>query len=307
MTPLAPAVGEAPGGRGAVAAADHLVGVGHRDERERPAARRRSARSARSSRRTSRRPRRATLRGALEGGAVGQRIGVRQADLEQVGAGVGRGQGDRGTTSRRRGSPRRRTGSARPGRRRRARSNAAGDPSGAGRRRSVPGASAGAVGAGRARGIRTAALERGEVLVAATAQPERTTVSSGYGAPEPSIPARSRGRTAKAWAVSRAGRMPSTRATASTRGERLGVGGRRQLDPPGGDERGDLRPDARVVEAGRDRVGLDDLAVAILEHQRAAAVEDARRARRPAPPRGGRWRSRRRPPRRRPAGRSARR
>ena len=46
---------------------------------------------------------------------------------------------------------------------------------------------------------------------------------------------------------------------------------------PAAMKRGQLRADARVVEArgGRDR--LDDLAVAVLEHHRAGAVEDAGR------------------------------
>ena len=36
-----------------------------------------------------------------------------------------------------------------------------------------------------------------------------------------------------------------------------------------------LRADARVVEAGRDRVRLDGLAVLVLEHERARAVQHA--------------------------------
>ena len=53
------------------------------------------------------------------------------------------------------------------------------------------------------------------------------------------------------------------------RGQGLGIGGRRDLEPAAGDEGGNLRADSGVVEAGRDRVRLDDLAIAILEHQRA--------------------------------------
>ena len=71
--------------------------------------------------------------------------------------------------------------------------------------------------------------------------------------------------------------MPSVRVSrASPRTPR--VGRRGDLEPAGRGERGELRPDARVVEPGRGRVRLDDLAVAVLEHQRARAVEDPGRA-----------------------------
>ena len=71
------------------------------------------------------------------------------------------------------------------------------------------------------------------------------------------------------------------------RGDGLAVGGRRHLEPAGLGEGRELRPDARVVEAGRRGVRLDDLAVRVLEHERAGPVEDARACRRRSPPHGG--------------------
>ena len=40
-------------------------------------------------------------------------------------------------------------------------------------------------------------------------------------------------------------------------------------------QEGVLRPDARIVETGRDRVGVDDLAVLVLQQVGAVAVQDA--------------------------------
>ena len=57
--------------------------------------------------------------------------------------------------------------------------------------------------------------------------------------------------------------------------ERLVVGGAEHLQPSGLEQRGELRADAGVVEAGRDGEGLGDLAVVVLEQVRARAVEDA--------------------------------
>ena len=95
-----------------------------------------------------------------------------------------------------------------------------------------------------------------------------------------------------AWAGSSAGRMPSVRVSSPHAVDRLVVRGAQDLQPPGVEESGELRPDARVVEPRRDRVRLDDLAVLVLEQVRARAVQDARRAARerrgvtaaPAPP-----------------------
>ena len=50
------------------------------------------------------------------------------------------------------------------------------------------------------------------------------------------------------------------------------------FDPTGFRKRGQLGADPRIVETRRGRMGLDDLAVAVLEHQRARAMEDAGRA-----------------------------
>ena len=90
-------------------------------------------------------------------------------------------------------------------------------------------------------------------------------------------------------------------------GERLVVGGRRgtRRGPIGG-ERGVLRADARVVEAGADRVGLEDLAVLVLEEQRARAVQHAGHAAGSPTRRAGRSRARDRRPRPRRAARRCR-
>ena len=76
-----------------VATADDLVGVAHRHERQvRPSRADPLDQAERPLERRARGQRHA--RGALERGAIGQRIGVRQADLEQVGAGIRRGERD---------------------------------------------------------------------------------------------------------------------------------------------------------------------------------------------------------------------
>ena len=68
--------------------------------------------------------------------------------------------------------------------------------------------------------------------------------------------------------------MPSVSDGEGHRLECIVVGGGCELDSAGRMERGQLRPDPRVVEAGRGRDRLDDLAVPVLEHHRAGAVED---------------------------------
>ena len=57
--------------------------------------------------------------------------------------------------------------------------------------------------------------------------------------------------------------------------ERLLVGGRHIFDAADVVQPGMLRADAGIVEAGRDRVGLGDLAVAVLQQIGAVAVQDA--------------------------------
>ena len=72
--------------------------------------------------------------------------------------------------------------------------------------------------------------------------------------------------------------MPSVRRRRPHRGDRLAIGRGRDLDPAALGQRRELRADPRVVEPGRGRVRLDDLAVRVLEHQRARAVQDPGRA-----------------------------
>ena len=120
MTPDAPALGQPARRLAAVAAADELVRVAHRHERDRgpgrgdPLDQAEAALERRAVReRDAGRP--------LERRAVGERIRVRQADLEEVGAGVDRRRGRPGSSSPRPGSRRRRTGSGPRDRRRRRR------------------------------------------------------------------------------------------------------------------------------------------------------------------------------------------
>ena len=68
------------------------------------------------------------------------------------------------------------------------------------------------------------------------------------------------------------------------RGDRLAIRGRGDLDPAAFGQRGQLRPDARIVESGRRRVGLDDLAVGVLEHQASATRAGCPVSRRGSPP-----------------------
>ena len=51
------------------------------------------------------------------------------------------------------------------------------------------------------------------------------------------------------------------------RGHGLSVGRGGHLDPSALGQRGELWPDSWVVEPGRRRMGLGDLAVRVLEHQ----------------------------------------
>src|SRR5437867_4752322 len=63
------------------------------------------------------------------------------------------------------------------------------------------------------------------------------------------------------------------------RAERPVVGDGLVAGPAGVAEVGVLGADARVVEAGRDRVRLEDLSVLVREHRRHGAVKDADAAR----------------------------
>ena len=95
MTPLAPASASRVATAPAVAAADDLVRVGHRHERQAGSGGADPARGASIERSRVAPGGERRARGALERRAVGEWIGVRQADLEQVGPAVGRGEGDR--------------------------------------------------------------------------------------------------------------------------------------------------------------------------------------------------------------------
>ena len=101
-------------------------------------------------------------------------------------------------------------------------------------------------------------------------RPERQTTTSSA--------SRSSAR-ASACELSSAGMIPSVSASRWKRGERLVVGARQVVGPAGVAQRGVLGADARVVEAGRDRVRVGDLAVVVGEHRRARAVQHGRAAR----------------------------
>ena len=134
------------------------------------------------------------------------------------------------------------------------------------------------------------------VFMSLSPRPDTLTTMIGAGA---AAPRATSGRAAMAWALSSAHRMPSVRRQLRQRVQRLGVGDRQVARPPGVLQVRVLGADARVVEAGGDRVRLGDLALVVAQH-----VATARRAgRRPGPgsawPRGGRSRCPRPPPRRR--------
>ena len=77
-------------------------------------------------------------------------------------------------------------------------------------------------------------------------------------------------------------------AEAMERGERLVVGDADVFGAADVLQVGVLGADAGVVEAGRDRVRLDDLAVVVLQQVGAVAVQHARADRRRSTPRAGR-------------------
>ena len=89
---------------------------------------------------------------------------------------------------------------------------------------------------------------------------------------------------ATACAGSSAGRIPSSSATRRKAARASVVRDRHVADPPAVAQVGVLGADARVVEAGRDRVRLQDLPLLVLEHGRQRAVQH------PARPRGQRRR-----------------
>ena len=65
-------------------------------------------------------------------------------------------------------------------------------------------------------------------------------------------------------------------AAQAKRAKGLGVGDRDVLDAPCVLQPGVLRPDARIVQSGGDRMRLEHLAVVVLQEIRARAVQDAR-------------------------------
>ena len=69
--------------------------------------------------------------------------------------------------------------------------------------------------------------------------------------------------------------MPSSLEQSCERGERLLVGGGEKFHAPDVVEPGVLRPDAGIIEAGRDRMRLVDLAVAVHQQIGAVAVQHA--------------------------------
>ena len=99
------------------------------------------------------------------------------------------------------------------------------------------------------------------------------------GSPGSSRPGRarlaSRSAPASACALSIAGMMPSVRHSSCERVHRLGVGDRLVAWPGRCRAARRARPDARVVQAGRDRVRLDGLAVLVLQQVGAGAVQHA--------------------------------
>ena len=69
--------------------------------------------------------------------------------------------------------------------------------------------------------------------------------------------------------------IPSSRASSAKAASAVVVGDRDVAGPAGVAQVGVLGADARVVEAGRDRVGLEDLALLVGEHRGERAVQDA--------------------------------
>ena len=120
--------------------------------------------------------------------------------------------------------------------------------------------------------------DRREVLVAAARQTEQHDRVVGERRRGRSCPrARRRARRWRAPARAPAG-CPRSASSSRTPVDGLVVGRAEDLEPAGLEERRQLRPDARVVQPGRDRVGLRHLAVVVLEQVRARSVEHARRA-----------------------------
>ena len=222
MTPAAPASARRPA-TPPVAAADDLVRVAHRDERDLRAGRARS-RAIRASEPSSVAPARSAAddaRWSVAPSASGSEYGSPTSSRSAPASIAGEGDREARLGVRVAGDDVRDERGAAVARRAPRERGAAIRRRAAGRCRGRP-----TVGVDRPRrrassaliGRRLPALERREVLVAAARQsPSRTTVSAGYGPARPvAVPASRRGRTANACAVSSAGRIPSVRVTAWT-------------------------------------------------------------------------------------------
>ena len=226
---------------------------------------------------------RAPRRRRAERGAVGQRIRVREAEVKDVRTGIDRGESD---------------ANARLGVR------IAGDDVGDQGRRPAARASAKAAAmrrapavsfvpsvapaAPRAHGAHAVGLDPAPNVARSLSprpdSPTRTMASSGQ-SPPGAFGAGENARQGRERVGEFQGRQdPLGPRQPAHRRERFAIGRGGDLQPAGGRQRGDLRSDARIVEAGRRGVGLGDLAVAVLEHHRARPVEDPRR---PAGERGG--------------------
>ena len=254
-------------------AGEDQVGVAHH---ARPGRARRSP--ARPRARRGRRPG-AQRRGAggVDHRAVGERVRERDAELDQVGAGVGVGEADPRARSRGPGSRPSGTASAPPGARWR------------GRTRTPPRSAR-----SRSRRVISRASWSSASARSLSPRPDRQTRSSSLG-PFGQRPGERVG------ALERRDDPLQPRGQCE-RVERLGVGDRDVAGAAAVAQPGVLGAAARVVEPGRDRVRLEDLAVLVLHDRREGAVQDAGRARRrSAARRGARSRSPRRRPRRRPA------
>ena len=172
----------------------------------------------------------------------------------QVGAAVGVGLADRRASASRSGKPPIRYGIS-AARLVRAPANAAA-------MRSMP---------GRSIARRAEREHLGEVLVAAAGEADQVELAS-----RPAFAS----TQATACEDSSAGMIPSSSREPLERGERLGVGDRLVARAAGVAQVRVLGAGAGVVEPGRDRVRLEDLAVLVLHDRRVGAVQDAAAARR---------------------------
>ena len=194
----------------------------------------------------------AVVRRGVDDRPVGERVGERDAELHEVGAAVGVGLADR-HRGRQVGEAAHQVGHQR------------GAPAVAGEGgRDAVGPDGGHAGA---RSIAASASAR-----SLSPRPDRQ-ITSTVSAVASSRPGPS--AQATAWEDSSAGMIPSRRGDALEGGQRLGVGDAGVAGAAGVAQPGVLGTRAGVVEAGRDRVRLEDLAVLVLHDRRVGAVQDA--------------------------------